>query len=710
MTANDLDLLRQYAVEKSEDAFAALVNRHLNLVYSAALRLVGSAHLAEEVAQSVFSDLARSAGRLKRDTILTAWLYEVARRTAIDLVRKESRRQSRERAALEINAMNSTASDWTQVEPLLDEAMESLEANDRAAILLRYFENRSLRDVGQALGINEDAAQKRVSRAVERLRESLAQRGVAIGAGSLVAVISANAVPAAPAGLAATIATAAVLAAAGLAATATVTATASTSAATTATAAAAKTIAITTVQKAALATLLAVAVGTGIYEVRHAAQRREGNPIAQPNPMTQAGAAPVAEPSQLAPGTIGELPPVVPISLASLLVPAENDQWDKSSVFKVMPRGKQLLGGIEFWLEGMLQLQSSASRDEGRGYRQRILVPLTETNLAAAGAQIVQQGSNVAAVHLLGATRYGGEGECGVAQLLWRYADGGTQTTPVQFQQHVRDWIRLPYESPTYLPYAFSKAVWRAPVPGLAGRSVRLYRFSYANPEPGRVVQAIELVSAMQHPNLFVVGLTLDPVPLGQRPDDSPNLEPDDPAPGTQIEVAVQTTEGQAIPNAKVRVRVQRPSGKTPASFDHALTTDAQGIARVNYPLAQDLQRLEIAAWHEDHGGRSMSWEMQAGDTVPANYTIKLGNGISIGGQVVDEADTPIPGAKLDFYRAYPGGEHPAQRGEQSDFPSCTTSSDARGFWHLKGVPADLLSRISIRASHPDHVVTNCPV
>ena len=220
MKANDLDLLRQYAAEESEEAFTALVNRHLNLVYSAALRQVRSAQLAEEVAQSVFSDLARNAGKLKPDTILTAWLYQVARRTAIDLVRKESRRQFRELTALEMTAMNSTAADWTQVEPLLDEAMAALEATDRAAILLRYFENKSLRDVGQTLGTTDDAAQKRVSRAIERLRDFFAKRGVSIGAGGLATVIAGNAVQAAPVGLAAAISSAAALAALGISASA----------------------------------------------------------------------------------------------------------------------------------------------------------------------------------------------------------------------------------------------------------------------------------------------------------------------------------------------------------------------------------------------------------------------------------------------------------------------------------------------------------
>src|SRR5882724_5978382 len=171
MTESDLELLRQYARDGVESAFAEVVRRHVSLVYSAALRQVRSPQLAEEVAQSVFTDLAQNAKRLAPDTILTAWLYQVTRRTAIDVVRRESRRQLREQIATEMNAMNATAEDWTHIEPLLDEAMEALDATDRTAVLLRYFENRTFREVGETLGTSDDAAQKRVSRAVDRLRE-----------------------------------------------------------------------------------------------------------------------------------------------------------------------------------------------------------------------------------------------------------------------------------------------------------------------------------------------------------------------------------------------------------------------------------------------------------------------------------------------------------------------------------------------------------
>jgi RNA polymerase sigma factor (sigma-70 family) len=259
---NDPDLLQDYALNKSEESFAELVRRHLNLVYSAALRQVRSPQLAEEVAQSAFTDLARNAHRLTPDTILTAWLYQVTRRTAIDVVRRESRRQLREQIAVEMNNMNaadlsrrnSMEANWAHIEPLLDDAMHALDDTDRAAVLLRYFENKTLREVGKTLGTSDDAAQKRVSRAVERLREFFAKRGVTMGAGGLVVVISANTVQAAPVGLAVTIAAAATFA--------------GTTIATTTTATAIKTIVMTTLQKALISATLIAAVGVGLYEAR----------------------------------------------------------------------------------------------------------------------------------------------------------------------------------------------------------------------------------------------------------------------------------------------------------------------------------------------------------------------------------------------------------------------------------------------------------
>ena len=209
MALSDEELLRQYASAGSNAAFAELVGRYLSLVYSAARRQVQSSALAEDIAQSVFIDLSKNAGKLKPGQPLAAWLYLVTRRTAIDVIRRESRRQSREQTASEIAAMTSHSSPWTQVEPLLDEAMETLSEADRQALLLRYFASKSLREVGETLGTSEDAAQKRISRALEQLRTVFARRGIALTAAGLATDLSAHAVLSVPTGLGASISTAA---------------------------------------------------------------------------------------------------------------------------------------------------------------------------------------------------------------------------------------------------------------------------------------------------------------------------------------------------------------------------------------------------------------------------------------------------------------------------------------------------------------------
>ncbi|NBV21805.1 MAG: sigma-70 family RNA polymerase sigma factor [Proteobacteria bacterium] len=272
---DDLDLLRNFGRDGAEDAFAELVRRHVNLVYSAALRQVRSPQLAEEVSQSVFTDLASDAARLQPGTVLAAWLYQVTRRTAIDVVRREARRQLREQIAVEMNAMNSTASDWALVEPLLDDAMAALDETDRTAVLLRYFENKSLREVGAALGTSDDTVQKRVSRAVDKLREFFSQRGVTVGAGAITAAVSAHAVQAAPVGLAAAISTSAALAGSAVV--------------TVTTATTLQTIAMTTLQKLVVTTALIAAVGVAIYENRQSAELRKENQrlVAQLAPLTE---------------------------------------------------------------------------------------------------------------------------------------------------------------------------------------------------------------------------------------------------------------------------------------------------------------------------------------------------------------------------------------------------------------------------------------
>jgi len=265
---SDTQLLRDYSQRGHEAAFREIVLRHTDFVYSAALRQVESSAVARDVAQSVFTDLARKARPLAEKMAaggsLAGWLYRSTRFAALNQLRDDRRRLAHERQAMEQLITNSEAApDWERVRPVLDEAMADLSEEDREALLLRYFKNQDLRAVGLALGVSDDTAQKRVSRAVERLREFFSKRNVTIGAGGLSVLISANAVQSAPVGLAATISAAALLA--------------GTAIHTSTAIAATKAIAMTTLQKTLVTATVAILAGAGIYEAHQAVQLCEQN-------------------------------------------------------------------------------------------------------------------------------------------------------------------------------------------------------------------------------------------------------------------------------------------------------------------------------------------------------------------------------------------------------------------------------------------------
>jgi RNA polymerase sigma factor (sigma-70 family) len=209
-------LLAEYAGTGSEAAFREIVTRYIDFVYSAATRMVeGAPHLAEDVTQIVFADLARKAGSLPREVMLGGWLHRHTCYVAANLMRGERRRQTRERLSAEMNATpDHSAANLAQIAPILDDAINRLGIADRTAILLRYFEQRDLRTIGQVLGGNEDAARKRVSRALDKLHAILARHGVTFSAAALGTALSVGRVKAAPSGLAATVAASAVAGAA----------------------------------------------------------------------------------------------------------------------------------------------------------------------------------------------------------------------------------------------------------------------------------------------------------------------------------------------------------------------------------------------------------------------------------------------------------------------------------------------------------------
>jgi len=258
---DDLMLLREFASSRSETAFAALVSRHLNLVYSVALRQVHDPHLAREVSQTVFIILARKAGVLGDKTILPGWLCRTARYAAADALKSQRRRRQREQelymqpepqAGLSAPA-GPEAETWAHIAPLLDGAMERLGQKDHDALVLRFFENKPFAEVGAALGASEDAAKMRVNRALEKLRKFFAKRGVTLGTAAIAGALAAQAETAAPVGLAAAISAAGIKLAASTVTTA---------------------IMMTILQKLAVTSALTLSVGWGIYQANEAAQAR----------------------------------------------------------------------------------------------------------------------------------------------------------------------------------------------------------------------------------------------------------------------------------------------------------------------------------------------------------------------------------------------------------------------------------------------------
>jgi RNA polymerase sigma factor (sigma-70 family) len=255
-----MTLVREYAQSSSEQAFATLVSRHVNLVYSVALRQVRDPHLAEDITQGVFIILARKAKSLSSKTILSGWLCRTARYVSADTLKTQRRRQFREQESQMQSTLNEPEPGvWNQIAPMLDEALNGLGEKEHDAVVLRFFDGEELREVGAAMRTTEDAARMRVNRGLENLRRFFTKKDVTLSTTAIAGAVAANSVQAAPTGLAASI---------------TVAALSGTTITTAAVIAATKGMTMTTLQKTIVAITVAGLAGAGIYEAHQAATAR----------------------------------------------------------------------------------------------------------------------------------------------------------------------------------------------------------------------------------------------------------------------------------------------------------------------------------------------------------------------------------------------------------------------------------------------------
>jgi beta-lactamase regulating signal transducer with metallopeptidase domain len=387
--------------------------------------------------------------------------------------------------------------------------------------------------------------------------------------------------------------------------------------------------------------------------------------------------------NQAGPGSASptNLPPVVPLRYTNVLAAPENRDLSGGGNWAKAPRGSNFLGGVHFEIDGLIQLAGKMSVAHQRGFREYVSLAIPTNRYGS--------------VHLLAATAWAAPTNRRVADVIWRYTDGSLKRSPILYTGHVRDWWRNRFEEPhhVYSRHAKAAAVWSSPDAEKAGAALRMYRVTLANPEPTRTVAALQVQSAMEYASLMLLAVSLDPLAPGERPDSSPDLEPEDPRWTGHLGVnVIDAGTSNTLGGATVMANVRTPELKAERRY----TANGSGVADVLVPDSGE-RTVVITA---DLPGYSTGLLMlnRTNDTpLPPFITLRLNGNVTIGGKVLDQAGNPVAGAKLEV-RPYLSGFSAADRRSRE------AVSAADGSWSVTNFH-NALPGIYIYLRHEDHAL-----
>lgn len=422
--------------------------------------------------------------------------------------------------------------------------------------------------------------------------------------------------------------------------------------------------------------------------------RRTSLPTALSLFISLASAATLASAQQPSPATTNSpaaaanstnLPPVVPLRYTNAFAAPENTALQSGGNWAKAPRGSNVLGGVHFEVDGLLQLASKSSVGRKREF---VTLPVPTNRYGS--------------VHLLAAAAGSAESNRRVADVVWRYVDGTAKRSPILYTGHVRDWWRRPLEEPHHVYSKFAKCavIWSSPDSVKSKAALRAYRVTLANPEPAKPVAFLQLQSAMEHASLLVLAVSLDPLEAGKRPDPTPDLEPEDPKWTRHLGVTViDAGTSNVVGGATVKTTVATDG----FSVTRDSTANGSGVADVLLP-DESVNEVIVEASARDYGPTKHRFAFSRTNPVPGFVTVRLHGGSTIGGIVLSKAGEPLPDVAVHVYPFWTDSNATDKPGEEPGFgaPKATTGADGR--WELGAIPRHLFNQIGISFDHDDYI------